>query len=151
MAGKVHFTNNKSDLEQFIEPGQILKELGGDEDWEYQYVEPIPGENGKMKDTETRDRLLQSREEVVKQFEAATIEWIQHPGGDEGKVNKARRDKIAAELREGYWTLDPYLRARSLYDRIGVIQPDGKTNWDNARAPTANMQLAPETSADDVD
>ena len=151
MAGKVHFTNNKADLEEFIEPGQILKELGGDEDWEYQYVEPIPGENSKMNDTETRDRLLQSREEVAKQFEAATMEWIQQPDGEEGKANKARRDKIADELRKGYWILDPYLRARSLYDRIGVIQADGKAHWDNARVSTANRQLAPETSADDVD
>lgn len=151
MAGKVHFTNNKADLEEFIEPGQILKELGGDEDWEYQYVEPVPGENDKMKDVETKERLLGSREETVKQFEAATMGWIQRPDGEEGKANKAKRDQIAAKLREGYWGLDPYLRARSLYDRIGVIQPGGKVTWDASRASTTSKQVSPETYADDVD
>jgi len=29
VAAKVHFTNNRSELEEFIHPGQILKELGG--------------------------------------------------------------------------------------------------------------------------
>jgi hypothetical protein len=147
----VHFTNNKAELAEFIEPGQILKELGGDEDWEYKYVEPVPGENDMMKDTAAKERLLVARAEVVKKFEAATLDWINQPEGDEGKSNKAKRDEIAAELREGYWTLDPYLRSRSLYDRIGVIQPGGKITWDATRAPAPKAQPPPETSANDLD
>lgn len=147
----MHFTNNKAELAEFIEPGRILKELDGDEDWEYKYVEPVPGENDKMKDTETTQRLLKSREDLVKQFEATTIEWINNAEGDAAKSIKAKRDNLAGQLREGYWTLDPYVRARSLYDRLGVIQSDGKTDWYKVDATTSNGPSAPETSADDVD
>lgn len=151
VAGKVHFTNNKSDLEEFIEPSQIIKELGGEQDWEYEYVEPIAGENAKMDDTATRDQLLKSREEVVKQFEAATLDWIKKPDGEEGKAAKEKREKLAKDLREGYWKLDPHIRARSLYDRKQILQPDGKVTWAAANDPKPAAPAAPETSADDLD
>lgn len=151
VAGKVHFTNNRSDLEAYIEPGHIHKELGGDEDWEFKYVEPIPGENDKMKDTETKDRLLAAREQIVKEFEAATVEWIQKPEGDEGKAIKDKRNSIATKLREDYWGLDPYVRARSLYDRQGSIRPGGSVDWYQTAAPANGATAVTETKADDVD
>ena len=150
VAGKVHFTNNRADLAEFIEPSQMLKELGGDEDWEYEYVEPVPGENDTMKDAEARSRLLEARENTVKQFESATLDWIQDPEGEKGQAAKARRDQIATQLREQYWKLDPYVRARSLYDRLGIISSDGKVTW-NAVTTSSTGQTQPEPSADDVD
>ncbi len=117
------------------------------EDWEYEYKEPIPGENDKMKDTETRDRLLASREELVKQFESTTLAWIKNPTGEEAKTIKEKREAIAVQLRDGYWQLDPYVRSRSLYDRVGIIQPDGRADWDAVRRKATTN----ETSADDLD
>lgn len=156
VAGKVHFTNNKTELEEYIAPGQIHKELGGNEDWEYKYIESVPGENDKMKDTETRDRLLKAREELVKQFEATTLEWIQTPGGDDGKEIKTKRTALAAKLREDYWALDPYLRARSLYDRQGALRAGGSVDWYGAKPSTEpstepKAQPKAETSVDDID
>ncbi|EQK99028.1 CRAL/TRIO domain protein [Ophiocordyceps sinensis CO18] len=129
VAAKVHFTNYKAGLEEFIEPSHIIKELEGDEDWEYKYEEPVEGENDRMKDTKTRDRLLEAREELYKQFEAETRKWIRSTDSDEGKQAKAQREKIAEQLRVGYWELDPYLRSRSLYDRQGIILPGGGVDW----------------------
>lgn len=152
VASKVHFTNNRNDISEFIAPGQILKELGGDEDWEYKYVEPIPGENEKMKDTETRDRLLRTREEIVKEFEAETLKWIKTPEGEEGKKIMARRDELAAKLKQDYWNLDPYVRARSVYDRTGALKQDGTVEWYvAAKQEAANGTAAHATSPDDVD
>ncbi|WXC63624.1 hypothetical protein SNK03_009446 [Fusarium graminearum] len=147
VAAKVHFTNNRSELEDFIAPNHLIKELEGDENWAYKYVEPSPGENDKMKDTQTRDRLLVEREELVKKFEQATREWIRHPEGEQGKQIKSEREKIAKLLKEDYWHLDPYIRARTLYDRQGAIQSGGKTDWYSLKPPTA----AASTSADDLD
>ncbi|KAL2210634.1 CRAL/TRIO domain-containing protein [Sarocladium strictum] len=151
VASKVHFTNNKNDMSEFIAPSQILKELGGDEDWEYKYVEPVAGENVKMKDVETRDRLVKAREELVKEFEAETLKWIKTPEGEEGKKIKARRDELAAKLKVDYWNLDPYVRARSLYDRTGALKSDGNVDWYAVKKEETNGTAAPETSADDVD
>ncbi|KAH6886478.1 hypothetical protein B0T10DRAFT_81685 [Thelonectria olida] len=144
VAAKVHFTNNKAELEEFIAPGHIIKELEGEEAWEYKYIEPIAGENDKMKDTATRDRLLAAREELVKKFEHATRQWIRTPD----EVIKAEREHLSKQLREDYWNLDPYIRARTLYDRQGSIQGGGKTDW---YSPKPVAAAATETSADDVD
>jgi len=151
VAAKVHFTNNRSELEEFIHPGQILKELGGDENWEFDYVEPVAGENDAMKDTASRDRLLEARQKIVNDFESATEDWINKPEGPEASNIKAERTKLAAQLRENYWELDPYLRARSLYDRQGAIQKGGKVDWYQTDAKPVSATPALETSADDVD
>lgn len=151
VAGKVHFTNNRADLEEFIDGSRIIKELEGGEDWEYKYIEPVSGENDKMKDTEARDKLIAAREDIVKQFEAATLAWIKNPAGDEVKAIKDKRETLASQLKDNYWQVDPYVRARSLYDRQGILGPDGKVTWDAATAPKTDKPSAPETSTDDLD
>ena len=126
----MHFTNNAKEMEAFIPIKHIPKDLEGEEDWTYQYVEPVEGENAKLADAETRDRLLAARAALYKEYEDATIEWIQSGGeGDKGAEIKAKRNAIAGRLREDYWNVDPYLRARSYYDRIGVLLPGGKLDW----------------------
>ena len=151
VAAKVHFTNNKSELQEFIEPGHIIKELGGDEDWEYQYVEPVPGENDLMKDTETREKLLAERQKLVNEYEDATLQWINKPEASKDLLPK--RNTLATQLKEDYWRLDPYLRARSLYDRQGILQGIAGAKWyEPAKKPAAasgNGNL--ETSIDDLD
>ncbi len=155
VAAKVSFTNNIKELEEFIPLKQVPKELDGEEDWEYRYYEPVPGENDKMKDTETRDRLLAARDLLFKDYEQATIEWIHNPEGEKAAVIKAKRTAIAARLREDYFNLDPYIRARSYYDRIGVLAPGGKIEYYTETKPleekSNGVAPAAETSADDVD
>jgi hypothetical protein len=146
-------------MEEFIPLKHIPKDLEGEEDWTYQYVEPVEGENDKLADTTTRDRLLAARAGLYKEYEDATLEWIRNPEGDKAAEIKARRNEIAGRLREDYWVVDPYLRARSYYDRIGVLLPGGKIDWypepkktsgDNGTA-AAPAAAAVETSADDID
>ena len=156
VASKVHFTNNVDELEEFVPRSQIPKDLGGDEDWSYHYVEPAADENEVMKDTETRDKLLAGRENIMKDYEKATLEWIDHSTPSDAMEIKANRHKLAVDLKEDYWKLDPYVRARSLYDRIGMIQPGGKicfypTAQPATMASTANGLPNVEHSPDDVD
>lgn len=151
MAGKVHFTNNVKEVEEFIDLKRIPRELDGEEDWEYKYVEPIPGENDKMKDTETRDRLLAEREQQYRHFEEATIRWIQNPNGDEAGHVRGEREAVASKLSKGYWALDPYVRARSLYDRTGVLKDGGDVDFYPVAREAPPAPATVETSADDVD
>jgi hypothetical protein len=127
VASKVHFTNNNEEMESYVPKPQIISELGGHDDWTYQYIEPVPGENDMMKDTETRDKLLAARAEIVKEYEAATLEWI-HGTGDMETI-KRKRNEIAGKLKVDYWGLDPYIRARSYYDRVGMINPGGNIQF----------------------
>lgn len=126
VASKVHFTKNVEELQTFIERSHIIKELGGSDPWEYQFMEPKPGEDDLMKDEATKQRLLDNRAEVVKDFERVTQDWIK-----DAPASQQERIELAERLRLGYWQLDPYLRARSIYDRTGVIKAPS-----NAGAPT---------------
>ncbi|TQS36231.1 hypothetical protein Golomagni_03325 [Golovinomyces magnicellulatus] len=128
VASKVVFTNTVEEMEEYISRSQIIKELGGDEDWEYKYIEPVPGENDKMKDTETRNKLLQEREKIVKEYEQVTLQWLHAKGPDSSAINSRRQD-ISGSLRNDYWNLDPYVRAKSFYDRTNVINPGGKIQF----------------------
>ena len=166
VASKVHFTNDH-EIEEYVPKSQIIKELHGAEDWDYKYVEPVIGENDKMKDIETRDKLLVERKAIVDEYEKAILEWIN--GGDAAAL-KTKRNELALQLKDDYWRLDPYIRARSYYDRVGLIQPGGKLQFYPGKAiesehaapkteapaadpaPTTNGLPAPHVhSADDVD
>jgi hypothetical protein len=158
VASKINFTSNLKELETYISSDNIIKEIEGKEDWEYQYVEPLEAENDKMKDSATRDTLLAARELLYAEYEEATIDWIKNHEGEEGQAIKARRDDIAKRLRADYWVVDPYIRARSFYDRTGVLGPGGHVEYYPKPAAASVPQLsAPETNGtastapDDVD
>jgi hypothetical protein len=132
VAAKIHFTKNRQDLEKFIHPSQIMKELEGDEDWEYKYVEIQGEENPKMADKETRDSLLAERQQLAKEIQDITIEWIRASFKKETAAVSAAEEKrngLVEQLRKQYWVIDPYVRARSLYDRTGIVKGDGKIEF----------------------
>jgi hypothetical protein len=150
VASKIHFTRQLEDLEQYIPRSQIMKELGGDEDWEYEYIEPIPGENEKFKDEAPRIKLEEERKADVLEYEKKTFDWI--AGRADADSVKKERDMLAQKLRDNYWHLDPYIRARTIYDRTGMIQKGGKINfYPEKRAINGVPPPTVVPHADDVD
>lgn len=156
VAGKVHFAKNIDELEKYIPKSQIPVELGGTEQWKYEFPEPVPGENDKMKDVATRDRLEEERAGIVRKYEGTVAAWVQE--GDKAAMEDKRkeRDAVAEELRKNYWMLDPYVRARTLYDRMGVLGESGQLAFYGAKpveapAPAPAAASKVETSADDLD
>ena len=151
VASKIHFTKHLEDLEHYIPKSQIIKELGGDEDWEYKFVEPIPGENEIFKDEAARRKLEEERKVDVLEYEKKTFEWI--AAGKDGETIKNERDVLARKLHDNYWQIDPYVRARTLYDRMGMIQSGGKINFYPGKQEVVNGAPPPavDPHADDVD
>lgn len=146
VAAKVHFTKSVEDLEQYIPRSQIVKELGGEEDWEYNYLEPRDGENDTMKDAETRTKLQTEREKLVLDFQKRTFDWA--TGRSSTKETQEEREQLAQKLNQNYWQLDPYVRARSLYDRQGMIGSGGEIDfYPDRRKTNGEAKSAP----DDVD
>lgn len=137
VAAKVHFTKTVDELSEFISRDHIPTELGGDDPWTYRYEEPIEGENERMKDVKTRQRLQADRAALVRDFEEATREWFHSAGGKGAEEGRNRREELAKKLREGYWELDPYVRARSVYDRTGLIGEGGKIHYYDTQPPSA--------------
>lgn len=145
VAAKVHFTGNVKELEAYIAKENIVKELGGGEDWEYRYVEPREGENDEMKNEERRRELERKRMEIVEKYEMRTFEWI--------RGENVERQGLAEEMRLNYWQLDPLVRARSLYDRLGMVGKTGTFDFYPKTQQTQPVQAVngTSTSADDVD
>ncbi|KAK9475388.1 CRAL-TRIO domain-containing protein [Dipodascopsis tothii] len=115
VASKISFARSPEDLAQHIESSSILAELGGPRKWSYNYIEPLAHENDKLEDAATRATLKSARQQIVTQYEHSTWDWIlahDQPG------LVARRNALATDLRRNYIELDPYLRARTIYDRM---------------------------------
>ncbi|KAK5789014.1 hypothetical protein VI817_008138 [Penicillium citrinum] len=149
IAAKVQFTNNVNDLEKFISRDQILKGLGGSEEWEYKYIEPEESENAPMTDTTTRDALIRERHQIGEEYLTSTSEWIDAAKSkDKTKTQSvaSQRSYLAERLRVNYWKLDPYVRARLCLDRMGVIQKDGKVNFYPKEGEIEEMKHSPKAS-----
>ncbi|KAJ5998570.1 hypothetical protein N7451_006380 [Penicillium sp. IBT 35674x] len=126
VASKVHFVTGAKELEGLVPAEHIIKELGGPEDWEVKYIEPRPNENERLRDTATRDAILEERKALGDNLFSLNVEWITGSGGD--SLN-SRRDVVIQQLSDNYWRLDPYVRARTLLDRTRVIQEGGKIDF----------------------
>ncbi|TID14086.1 CRAL/TRIO domain-containing protein [Venturia nashicola] len=130
VAGKVHFTNNNDDLGQYMDKSTIPKELAGPSSWSYSFQEPIPGENNLMEDEQAKIAFLKERDLLSRQYEDIVTEWIaSRSSSSTGKISQTaeasfrqQRDGIAELLRANYWKLDPYVRARTVYDRTGELK-----------------------------
>ncbi|PWY67889.1 CRAL/TRIO domain protein [Aspergillus heteromorphus CBS 117.55] len=132
IVSKVQFTNKVSDLEKFIAPDQIMKELKGKEDWTYSFAEPVEGENDRMADTETRDRIYNDRLRIGEDLLLRTSAWItasEQKDRDSIAATKNLRAQTIESLRQNYWQLDPYVRGRTYLDRVGVIQEGGTIDF----------------------
>lgn len=120
VASKISFTRSFDDLSRFIDPKYIVKDLGGKSDFEYKYITPKSDENDRIKDTAKREELLKERDEIVDAFVENAITWIKTTSS-EAKKAQEQKDSWAEKLRSRYWALDPYIRARSIFDRNGTL------------------------------
>lgn len=148
VAAKVHFLNGAEELEQLIPREHIIKELGGEEDWEYSFPEPEPHENDRLRDVTTRQTLLEERNKLGDDLFRLTIEWMSTPGAE---PVKERRNAIITGLHENYWKLDPYVRSRTYLDRTGVIQEGGKIEFYPASKNGLQAEVEPKVLSEDVD
>lgn len=77
VAAKVHFLNGAQALEQLIPQNRILKELGGAEDWEYEYIEPKADENDKLQTRPRETPFLQTERSWRMIFSASRLSGFQ--------------------------------------------------------------------------
>lgn len=67
-------------------------------------------------DIYTRNSLLLERASLFAAFEEATLDWL-----NTNNTDQSERYSIAKKLSSNYWSLDQYIRARSVYDKLGMI------------------------------
>ncbi|CEI70690.1 hypothetical protein FVEN_g824 [Fusarium venenatum] len=128
VASKVHFTSGAKGLLKFIPKSNLQKSYGGEDPWEYKYVNPVPSENERMQSEEKKTKIQMERQELIDQFTRLTTEWI---GGN--KETSSKRDELAQLLELNYWKLDPYVRSSTYYHRVGVVNRAGGIDFKAAR------------------
>ncbi|KAI0863421.1 CRAL/TRIO domain-containing protein [Xylaria cubensis] len=122
IASKINFTRKPADLLQFISEENLHTSFGGKDTWEYEYIEPVKGENAKLEEAEKRTPIQQERNELIGEFELETAEWACLAADSAtGKEKALRRTELVQQLSENYWKLDPYIRARTYYHRLGLM------------------------------
>lgn len=133
IASKINFTSSNTDLTRFIAHENLQKCYGGKDSWDYKYIEPVKGENERIQ-SEKKEELEAERDQLARRFEQLSLEWAKvKPGSVDGKQKSTERSELAERLRESYWKLDPYVRARTYYHRAGVIGAHGAVDYKAAQ------------------
>lgn len=152
----IHFTRDLSELQKFIPYDSIPQELGGGDDTDYRFELPDlddPANGGgseavRLRRDYEKSLLQERRVEIADLFEETTKEWIDASRrGRETQGLKVLREKYQTELKAIYWNLDPYIRSRSLYDRLGWIEPPDFTDTGTTRRASI-AESVPEHVAD---
>lgn len=123
VASKVHFTKTPDDLLQYISKDNLLDDLGGDSESGYKYTPYVEGENDHMKDVARRDEIQKQRHQTAMKFEKVTKEWVDSKDKAQIAELEKERQQLQQQVIQEYWKIDPYIRARSVYDRLGFIKP----------------------------
>ncbi|CCH44796.1 hypothetical protein BN7_4364 [Wickerhamomyces ciferrii] len=131
VAAKISFTKTAKDLHQFIPMKYIPNSLGGEDEFEMEYVEPVEGEDELLNDKSTRDQLKSQRKEIITKFIEATVNWIESNSDEESKKFLNEKIELGHQLSINYAQLDPYIRARSVFDRIGMIDVKKSAGLEN--------------------
>lgn len=126
VASKVHFASTKEELAQFIDPANLPKSHQGTSDFSYTYKLPQPNENKAMFDGGKRDKLLGERSAACLKFEMATSQWIANNDDNATSIRADAADQVIGVSKQ----LDKYLRARTLYHRMGVIDEHQNMHWE---------------------
>ncbi|KAJ2372461.1 phosphatidylinositol transfer protein csr1 [Coemansia sp. RSA 2607] len=138
VAAKVHFLASRDEITTFIAPEHLPREFGGTDAFTYAYPMPVAGENDAMRDTAGRNAAAARRQAACDALEAATRTWVEQTNDDdtaaaatEAEAEAARRS-AADELVAASKALDRFVRARTLYHRMGVIGDDLTVDWNRS-------------------
>ena len=130
VASKINFTRSASDMARFIDKKNLQKSYGGEDGWEYEYVEAVPGENSQLEKVDEAAKLLEERIETAIELVGLTVDWASASAqSDAEKGTVPKRDEAIQKFQENYWKLDPYIRAKTYLHRVGVVNEKGEVDF----------------------
>ena len=99
--------------------------------YEFKYIKPQPDENSIMKDEIKREELIKEYYDIADKFIELTQKWIEEKNDTESSLFDERKT-LSEDIDKVYAKLDPYIRSRTFYHRIGVLSDNG-VNWSAAK------------------
>ncbi|CAO1634796.1 unnamed protein product [Parajaminaea phylloscopi] len=128
---KIKFSSKAHELADYIAPEKLRQAMGGQMDWEWDYLEPDPKENECHNDKETVEAMKKQYLDLATKFEEVTKEWIEAgPTDDDAPELTHRREVIAKQMRLTALQATPYFRAKNVYQRAGIIKEEMHTVWE---------------------
>lgn len=123
VASKIMFTKNVKDLNEYIDLDQIPEYLGGTNmhDMDH-FITPDGSQDTKLKDTDSKAKIISKRNALIEKFIAATVNWIEAGSEEDSRKFLDEKLKLGDELVLNYSELDPYVRSRSAYDINGMLK-----------------------------
>jgi hypothetical protein len=122
VASKIKFSKSSSDLNEHIPLEFISRELGGNNPSEYKFIEPDPNENDFMNNSAKRCELIAIRQKLRENFISSTIDWINSATKSDNDASRKKKKEVSDDLYANFWDVDPYVRARTIFDRNGFIE-----------------------------
>lgn len=123
VASKITFTKTIDDLAEYIPMKYIPKDLGGDDDFDFDtFSKPDGSFDEKLKDTKMAKEIMTTRQELINKFIQATVSWIESINDEESSKYLNLKIELSKELSANYSQLDPYIRSRSVYDIRGTLK-----------------------------
>lgn len=127
----MHFTADADALTAFIPRDQLLTELGGDLDYDHDkaYQEPDLDADFPLPDDATGRAAKAEHAAKRAAYQDLTLQWVEAKTKAKGTETENaaaaalmdRRHELAIEMVDCYWKMDRYVRARSWYDKMGMI------------------------------
>ena len=139
---KIIFLKKPKQLLAYIDADQLVDKLGGSSGFKFHYTRGERNvDDARLDDVDTRNKLMEEIWETRDLFEEATRTWASMKECPE-------RAALAGKLMQQWIKLDPYVRARSWYDRYGVVrEEDWAVNFKWLQLPKSNG-INPEESDD---
>lgn len=122
VASKIFFTKTTEDLKEHIACDQLPVYLDGSNKIDLDNYERIDESYDRLlKDTKTRDEILEKRKAIIEDFIEVTRQWIECENDTDSSNILRKRINIGRKLTANYSELDPYIRSRSRYDINGML------------------------------
>ncbi|KAJ2802350.1 phosphatidylinositol transfer protein csr1 [Coemansia guatemalensis] len=125
LSARIVFAKTIDDVLNFVDKDQLPEELGGQSTFATKFVLPREGENKAMTDLVNRKHAEENWRECISVFKEATRKWHRQVANSDSKACVDARDNAAHELGLAEHKLSIYTRARSNFERLGLVNEDG--------------------------
>ncbi|ORY06971.1 CRAL/TRIO domain-containing protein, partial [Basidiobolus meristosporus CBS 931.73] len=114
---KIIFCKRK-DLRQYLNPKEVMKCIGGDDPYEYQYIPPTAEElaSARTSPSPEKRKAQQTYWRAAERFATITESWAIEPNRFEQE-----REEAALQFKQACIELQPFVRASTFYHRIEEI------------------------------
>lgn len=86
-----------------------------------------------MDELDEKRRVENIRKDIIEKYEKATARWTKEELTTDMTGAGDERGQLVEGLKQNYWVLDKFVRARTYCDRTGILGIGGKVNFSSEK------------------